>query len=71
MLLSIYEDMLEERLKNVSSKSGYARNFIIGECYGIIRASMADPSIHESDSVQLWDLILLKIQTCATICTMV
>lgn len=62
MLLSIYEDMLEERLKNVSSKSGYARNFIIGECYGIIRASMADPSIHESDSEQLWDMISVELQ---------
>lgn len=62
MLLSIYENMLEERLKNVSSKSGYARNFIIGECYGIIRASMADPSIHESDSEQLWDMIAVELQ---------
>lgn len=62
MLLSIYENMLEERLKNVSSKSGYARNFIIGECYGIIRASMADPSIHNSDSEQLWDMIAVELQ---------
>lgn len=62
MLLSIYENMLEERLKNVGSKSGYARNFIIGECYGIIRASMADPSIHESDSEQLWDMIAAELQ---------
>lgn len=62
MLLSVYENMLEERLKNVSSKSGYARNFIIGECYGIIRASMADPSIHESDSEQLWDMIAVELQ---------
>ena len=62
MLLSIYENMLEERLKNVSSKSGYARNFIIGECYGIIRTSMADPSIHESDSEQLWDMIAVELQ---------
>lgn len=62
MLLSVYENMLEERLKNISSKSGYARNFIIGECYGIIRASMADPSIHESDSEQLWDMIAVELQ---------
>lgn len=62
MLLSIYENLLEERLKNVGSKSGYARNFIIGECYGIIRASMADPSIHESDSEQLWDMIAVELQ---------
>lgn len=62
MLLSVYENMLEERLKNIGSKSGYARNFIIGECYGIIRASMADPSIHDSDSEQLWDMIAVELQ---------
>lgn len=62
MRLSVYENMLEERLKNIGSKSGYARNFIIGECYGIIRASMADPSIHESDSEQLWDMIAVELQ---------
>lgn len=62
MLLSVYENMLEERLKNIGSKSGHARNFIIGECYGIIRASMADPSIHESDSEQLWDMISVELQ---------
>lgn len=62
MLLSVYENMLEERLKNISSKSGYARNFIVGECYGIIRTSMADPSIHYSDSEQLWDMIAVELQ---------
>ena len=62
MLLSVYENMLEERLKNICSKSGYARNFIIGECYGIIRASMADPSICDSDSEQLWDVIAVELQ---------
>lgn len=62
MLLSVYENMLDERLKNIGSKSGYARNFIIGECYGIIRASMADPSIHNSDSEQLWDMIAVELQ---------
>lgn len=62
MLLSVYENMLEERLKNICSKSGHARNFIIGECYGIIRASMADPSIHDSDSEQLWDMIAVELQ---------
>lgn len=62
MLLSVYENMLDERLKNIGSKSGYARNFIIGECYGIIRASMADPSIHDSDSEQLWDMIAVELQ---------
>ena len=62
MLLSVYENMLDERLKNIGSKSGYARNFIIGECYGIIRASMADPSINNSDSEQLWDMIAVELQ---------
>lgn len=62
MLLSVYENMLDERLKNVCSKSGYARNFIIGECYGIIRASMADPSISISASEQLWDMIAVELQ---------
>lgn len=62
MLLSTYENMLDERLKNIGSKSGYARNFIIGECYGIIRASMADPSISNSDSEQLWDMIAVELQ---------
>ena len=62
MLLSIYENMLDERLKNIGSKSGYARNFIIGECYGIIRASMTDPSINNSDSEQLWDMIAVELQ---------
>lgn len=62
MLLSVYENMLDERLKNIGSKSGYARNFIIGECYGIIRASMADPSIHDSDSEQLWDMVAVELQ---------
>lgn len=62
MLLSVYESMLDERLKNVSSKSGYARNFIVGECYGIIRASMADPSLSISDSERLWDMIAVELQ---------
>ena len=62
MLLSIYENMLDERLKNIGSKSGYARNFIVGECYGIIRVSMVDPSLHNSDSEQLWDMIAVELQ---------
>lgn len=62
MLLSVYENMLDERLKNAGSKSGYARNFIVGECYGIIRASMADPSISISDSEQLWDMVAVELQ---------
>lgn len=62
MLLSVYENMLEERLKNIGSKSGYARNFIVGECYGIIRASMADPGIRDSDYEQLWDMVAVELQ---------
>lgn len=62
MLLSFYEGMLNERLKNVSSKSGYARNFIIGECYGIIRVAMADPDITFDESAYLWDIIAAELQ---------
>ena len=62
MLLSIYEGMLKERLKNVSSKSGYARNFIVGECYGVIRVAMADPDIVFDESTYLWDLIAAELQ---------
>lgn len=62
MLLSVYESMLKERLENIGSKSGYARNFIVGECYGIVRASMADPSISISDSEYLWDIIAVELQ---------
>lgn len=62
MLLSFYEGMLKERLKNISSKSGYARNFIVGECYGIIRVSMADPDITFDESAYLWDMIAVEFQ---------
>lgn len=62
MLLSVYEGMLKERLKNVCSKSGYARNFIIGECYGIIRLAMVDPGVTFDDSTYLWDLIAIELQ---------
>nr|DAT86493.1 MAG TPA: hypothetical protein [Bacteriophage sp.] len=62
MLLSLYEGMLKERLKNVSSKSGYARNFIVGECYGIIRVAMADPDIALDESAHLWDMIAVELQ---------
>lgn len=62
MLLSFYEGMLNERLKNVSSKSGYARNFIVGECYGIIRVATADPDIALDESAYLWDLIAVELQ---------
>lgn len=62
MLLSVYESMLKERLENIGSKSGYARNFIVGECYGVVRASMADPSISISDSEYLWDMIAVELQ---------
>ena len=62
MLLLVYEDMLRERLKDVCSKSGYARNFIIGECYGIIRTAMDDPGISVSESEHLWDMIAVELQ---------
>lgn len=62
MILSLYEDMLKERLKNVSSKSGYARNFIVGECYGIIRVATLDPDIAFEESAHLWDLIAAELQ---------
>lgn len=62
MLLSVYEGMLKERLENVGSKSGYARNFIIGECYGIIRIAMIDPDVAFDESTYLWDLIAIELQ---------
>lgn len=62
MLLLVYEDMLKERLKNTCSISGYGKNFIVGECYGIIRTAMADPSISVSESEHLWDLIAVELQ---------
>lgn len=62
MLLSLYEGMLKERLKNVSSKSGYARNFIVGECYGVIRTAMSDPDISFDESAHLWDMIAVELQ---------
>lgn len=62
MLLSTYENMLKERLKNTSSKSGYARNFIVGECYGIIRTAMADSDVSFDESAFLWDLIAGELQ---------
>ena len=62
MLLSVYEGMLKERLKNVGSKSGYARNFIIGECYGVIRLAMIDPDVSFDESTHLWDLIAVELQ---------
>lgn len=62
MLLLVYEDMLREQLKNVCSKSGYARNFIVGECYGIVRTAMADPNISISEIESLWDIIAVELQ---------
>ena len=62
MSLSVYEEMLRERLKNVCSKSGYARNFIVGECYGIIRLAMIDPDVTFDESTYLWDLIAIELQ---------
>lgn len=62
MLLPFYKGMLNERLKNVSSKSGYARNFIVGECYGVIRIAMSDPDISFDESTDLWDMIAVELQ---------
>ena len=62
MLLSVYEEMLKERLKNVGQKSGYARIFMVGECYGIIRLAMIDPDVAFDESTYLWDLIAIELQ---------
>lgn len=62
MLLSVYESMLKERLENTGSKSGYARNFIIGECYGIVRLAMIDSDIAFDESAYLWDMIAVELQ---------
>lgn len=62
MLLSVYENMLKDRLENVGSKSGYARNFIVGECYGIVRLAMVDPDIAFDESAYLWDMIAVELQ---------
>lgn len=62
MLLSIYENMLKDRLENIGSKSGYARNFIVGECYGIVRLATVDPDIVLDKSAYLWDMIAVELQ---------
>ena len=62
MQFNIYESMLSERLRNIDSRSAYSRNFIIGECYGIIRLAMQDPDISFDESATLWDDIALSLQ---------
>lgn len=62
MLFSIYESMLAERLANIGSKSSHSRNFIVGECYGIIRLAMQDPDISFDESAALWDDISSALQ---------
>ena len=62
MLFSIYESMLSERLQNVESKTSHTRNFIVGECYGIIRMAMADSNISFDESTILWDMLAIQLQ---------
>lgn len=62
MLFSTYESMLSERLQNVESKTSYARNFIVGECYGIIRTAMIDHDISFDESTALWDMLAIQLQ---------
>lgn len=62
MLFSTYESMLSERLQNVESKTSYARNFIVGECYGIIRTAMIDHDISFDESTVLWDMLAIQLQ---------
>lgn len=62
MLFSTYESMLSERLVNIDSKSSHSRNFIVGECYGIIRLAMQDPDISFDESAALWDSIACALQ---------
>lgn len=62
MLFSVYESMLSDRLQNVESKTRYTRNFIVGECYGIIRTAMADHDISFDESAVLWDMLAIQLQ---------
>lgn len=62
MLFSTYESMLLERLQNVDNKTSRTRNFIVGECYGIIRTAMADSSISLDESAILWDALAIQLQ---------
>lgn len=62
MLFSIYESMLSERLQNIESKTSHTRNFIVGECYGIVRTAMADSNISFDESAILWDMLAIQLQ---------
>lgn len=62
MLFPIYESMLLDRLQNIESKTSYTRNFIVGECYGIIRTAMADHDISFDESTVLWDMLAIQLQ---------
>ena len=61
-LFSIYESMLSERLQNIDSKTSHTRNFIGGECYGIIRTAMADNDISFDKYATLWDMLAIQLQ---------
>lgn len=62
MLSSTYESMLSERLQNVDSKTSYTRNFIVGECYGIIRTAMSDNDLSFDECAALWDMLAIQLQ---------
>ena len=62
MLFPVYETMLSERLQNVDGKTSYARNFIVGECYGIIRTAMADNDLSFNEYATLWDMLAIQLQ---------
>lgn len=62
MLYSNYEALLNERLNNVDSKSRASRNFIVGECIGVVRASMIDPDVSIDEAAFLWDLLAIQLQ---------
>lgn len=62
MQFNTYDSMLSERLHNIDSRSAYSRNFIVGECYGIIRLAMQDPDISFDESAVLWDSIACALQ---------
>nr|DAO12298.1 MAG TPA: hypothetical protein [Bacteriophage sp.] len=62
MLFSVYESMLLERLQNVESKTSHTRNFIVGECFGIVRTAMADNDVSFDEATILWDMLAIQLQ---------
>ena len=62
MLFSSYESMLSVRLANIDSKSSHSRNFIVGECYGIVRTALQDPDIMWAECAKLWNMIAHALQ---------